>query len=194
MANVAAITRIITGTPSSVPLPMKFSFPEKPEIARPSAMYSAPPRAMDIMPSVAINAGRFTRVTSRPLTRPHTPPVSTQPASAAPSGTPLLSMAPSRMPANATTEPTDRSMPPVMTTIIMPIARIPLTAACFQTFSRLRGTRKVGDTILSTMMTARKMTIRPKSRANALGCMPFGGFASFFTGSICCYSFPNCAA
>ena len=46
--------------------------------------------------------------------------------------------------ASASTEPTDRSMPPEMTTAVMPTARIPFSATCRRMSVRLPMSRKTG--------------------------------------------------
>ena len=46
------------------------------------------------------------------------------------------------MPASASTEPTDRSMPRVMTTNVIPNARTPLIDVCSRTFEILLSVRK----------------------------------------------------
>jgi hypothetical protein len=116
----------------------------KPEIGRPSASMSAPPRAMLIMPSVAMNGGSRPKVTRRPLARPHTrPTISPMPIPTG-TGSPAASERPSAMPASASTDPTDRSMPPETMTNVMPTATIALIAVCSSTFRRFDTVRKCG--------------------------------------------------
>ena len=55
----------------------------------------------------------------------------------------LAKLAPT-MPPNARTDPTDRSIPPVRITNVIPMARSPFTEVCRSTFSRLRTFRKMG--------------------------------------------------
>ena len=76
----------------------------------------ATPRATSIMPSVAIKGGRPILVIQMPLTHPHTPPTSTPASMAIGTGTPILTSKAATTPESASTEPTDKSMPPVMIT------------------------------------------------------------------------------
>src|SRR6478609_3235671 len=61
---------------------------------------------------------------------------------------------PATMPQRPTIEPTDRSMPPVMMTKVMPIARKALSATCFDIRMRLAADRKVGTVSAKNSTTA----------------------------------------
>ena len=56
---------------------------------------------------------------------------------ASPTGTPALTAIAVPTPASASTEPTDRSMPPVMITMVMPMPRRPITEVCSRIVSPL---------------------------------------------------------
>jgi hypothetical protein len=59
----------------------------------------------------------------------------------------------------ASTDPTDRSMPPEMITAVIPSARMAKTETCWRTLNRFRTVKKNGDRMEST--TTRR--IRPAS-------------------------------
>ncbi|MNE55234.1 hypothetical protein D3C80_1500590 [compost metagenome] len=78
---------------------------------------SATPRAISIMPSVAMKGGSFNWVMTKPLISPQSEPVRI------PSSMPIqigscssFTASAATTPASARTEPTDRSIPPVMMT------------------------------------------------------------------------------
>ena len=79
-------------------------------------------------PSVAISGGRFSLQMRNALKMPTRKPISRQASSARNQGTPLISIRPQKTVPTPTTEPTDKSMPPVMRTMVMPTAMIPLMA------------------------------------------------------------------
>ncbi len=68
-------------------------------------------------------------------------------------GTPLVSSAPATMPQMPATAPTERSMPPVRITSVMPIASRPVMATCWVIISRFDGVRKFGTMTLKKPMT-----------------------------------------
>ena len=76
-----------------------------------------------------------------PLTKPTASPTSSPVATATGSGPPRASTSAQSTPASATTEPTERSMPPVRMAKLMPAARIAVNAFWRSTFRRLPGVR-----------------------------------------------------
>ncbi len=60
------------------------------------------------------------------------------------------------MPQSPTIEPTERSMPPVMMTKVMPMARKALSATCFDIRIRLAVERKFGANIEKKAITAKR--------------------------------------
>ena len=109
-----------------------------------------------IIAKVAMNGGSFARVMSRPLPKPHAAPTTTARTIASGNGR-FLSFAsqPMTIIESAKIEPTDRSMPPMTMTAVMPIAMIPRTVTWSTTLSPLRSDRKYG---LRTANTAHRRT------------------------------------
>ncbi len=107
----------------SEPLPSAANESPRPPIALASVICSATPRATSIIASVAMNGGRRSSVTHRPLTSPQAAPVNS------PSNIAIGTLMPARTdsaattPASARIDPTDRSMPPVMITQVAPMPR-----------------------------------------------------------------------
>src|SRR5881628_1131480 len=98
----------------------------------PRASLKASPLATSITPSVAINGGTLKRVITAPDSTPNTvqtaTPAALHPASAA---RPALAPPPTSLRSSVTTTadsairlPTDKSMPPVIITTVIPAARI----------------------------------------------------------------------
>ena len=68
------------------------------------------------------------------------------------------------MPTRPTTEPTDRSMPPVMMTKVMPRASMPYSATCLATMVSVLGWRNEEDAKLKKMTRMiSTMKVRPFS-------------------------------
>ena len=128
--------------PSTWPVARERNDSGYPEIGRPSESMSADPRATLIMPSVAMNGGRRPIVISAPFPRPQARPTTRPTAAAAAIGSPASCAVPSATPASATIEPTDRSMPPVRITNVIPTATIPMNALCSTTLTRLETVAK----------------------------------------------------
>ena len=116
----------------------------KPEMGRPSASMSAAPRATLIIPRVAMKGGSRPTVISRPLIRPHASPIASAIAIPTGAGRPLSSASARPIPAKASTDPTDRSMPPEMITNVIPMATMAFRAVCSSTLSRFETVRKCG--------------------------------------------------
>ena len=105
------------------------------------------------VPNVATNGGKRNRVIISPLNQPIARPVTT-PATIAPNTVncsitfhdeivmPFFSRPAAIAPESASTEPTDRSMPPEITIIVMPIERHRLMEICRNTFRPLSTVRK----------------------------------------------------
>ena len=126
------------------------------------------PRATESMPSVVTKGERRIRAMSIPLTRP----ISAASASAssvasaivAP-GTCAAAVADKRRISiivttalSAQTEPTDRSMPPLMMTKVSPSDISAMKLKFFEMLSRLRGVMKTGARIQMTTIRAAKAT------------------------------------
>ena len=101
----------------------------------PLVVISAKPLAMFIIASVTMNAGILTFVMKNPSIRPITVPIRTPARSAGTRPQPDLAIkAIDITPESATTDPTDRSMPPSRITYVMPNAIIPFVDICCRTF------------------------------------------------------------
>ena len=91
-------------------------------VCEPVTRYAAP-RAISIMPRVTINGGTVRPTMSAPFARPATSPTATASAAHAAKGQCQSTNAtPSTAPASASTEPMDKSIPPTMSTSVMPVA------------------------------------------------------------------------
>ena len=93
-----------------------------------------------------MNGAIRTFVISRPLTRPTTAPIPSAAATATAmfSGFPFIRMADISTD-SLMTEPTERSMPPLIMTNVSAIATVPRNAAVRSTLKMLRSVRKLGD-------------------------------------------------
>ena len=99
---------------------------------------------MPSVPKVAMNGGSFSRETMTALTEPSSTPTPEADDHGRGQGTPTLTSATSMTPTRDITPPTDRSMPPVTMTRVMPKATTERIAAWDMTFSRLASVAKKG--------------------------------------------------
>ena len=112
----------------------------------------ASPLAMNMMPSVAINAGIPKSVTKLPVNSPARPQAS-MPTMAPSHRCPVVGESPPSdwmaraviTPEKAIKLPTERSIPAVMMTNVIPMAMMATTEICFITFSKLSRLRKLGQ-------------------------------------------------
>ena len=85
---------------------------------------------MDIVASVAMNGGRLPRVISKPENVPHSAPTPSAATIATGIGMPFaFDIHPMTIMDTARTDPTDRSMPPMTITAVMPSAMMPSTVS-----------------------------------------------------------------
>ena len=89
---------------------------------------TASERPIDNVPSVTTNGGNPTQAISTPFTAPAANPVASPAPIASHHGPASCSTSPAAIAANPITEPTDRSMPPVTMTVVMPSAMMPMKA------------------------------------------------------------------
>jgi len=93
-----------------------------------------------------MNGATLKRATSKPAMPPDVAPNASAATIASgkpiPRGSPALSVAVATMPESATTDPTDRSIPAVKMTNVMPAAMIAVIDACSDTFRRLSAVKK----------------------------------------------------
>src|ERR671916_248155 len=155
------------GTPSRSPLAMSPNPDGRGCTVLASVSTSTTPRAMPSMPSVAMNGGRLTAATSRPLMTPHRTPTPSPARMATGIPAPRTSSSAAIAPARPSTEPTDRSMPAVRMTSSWPTAMIPKIATCRARLDRLLPVRNSSEAIViapnSTSRTIRPPASRPKT-------------------------------
>jgi hypothetical protein len=73
------------------------------------------------------------------------------------------------MPAAAIVEPTERSNPPEITTIVSPAAAIPMMAIARPMFAKFAVSKKYGDLIVKKTHSATKPSARLRPNASSLG-------------------------
>ena len=106
-------------------------------------MYRLSAKKMFSVPSVTMNGGSRSRVTSMPLSRPQAVPTTKPISSASRPGTPAsadslaITIDDSTMIA-----PTERSMPAVRMTSVWAMPSVPTTITCWTISDRLAGARK----------------------------------------------------
>ena len=112
---------------------------------------------------------------SIPLISPTTPPIARLMSKANGSGVPLLICIAKKMPINPTTDPTDRSIPPVKITSEAPIASIALILAWLTIFIRLGTFRKFFPSNLQIIVKIAKIAIIPRKiiQSDKLICLFF---------------------
>src|ERR1700676_768050 len=118
---------------NSAPLPSSAKESPRPETGRAPVICNATPRATSIMPSVAMNGGNPMRVTNKPLNAPQIAPMITPPSMPIGTGTPAFTSNAATTPESASTDPTDRSIPPVMITQVAPTPRYAMDVTCNHT-------------------------------------------------------------
>ena len=105
------------GMPAMSPPPSHANSRLRLETGRPLLTTNARPRAVVNMPSVTMNGGTRPQVTTTPLAAPQTPPASTPIAMGTMTGYwPGWAKQAATTPESATTDPNDRSTPPVSST------------------------------------------------------------------------------
>src|SRR5437764_2447686 len=144
--------------PSSRPSATCANFSGTPSVTvTPFVTNSASPRSAPIVPSVATNGGMCSAATSAPFSSPATAPTATPIATPAPIETPCVRLHVPATPLSATMLPTDKSMPPVMITNVMPSAMMLITDTRRATSSRLASVRNRSFAIVR----ATAIAIRP---------------------------------
>ena len=88
-------------------------------------------------------------------------PSTIAPVNASGSGTPISMSHAASMPAAAMTEPTDRSNPPLMMTIVSPTEAMPTIAIARPMFSRFVDEKKYGEKMLRPMNSIASAARRP---------------------------------
>src|SRR5260221_912685 len=122
-------------------------------------------RPIAITPRVTTKAGRPNRAIRIPEKRPMVMPPITARAMANGMGR-CSRPRPNRTPVQPAMDPTERSIPPIRITNVIPIATMPTTTDWSRTFSRLLDVRKWGDKMESATPRARaSASIRISRRA-----------------------------
>ena len=125
----------------------------------PDVQMNATPRKRYSVPSVAMNGAMRTYVTSSPLTRPSTAPMT----SARPMAAPMVvcgSTVATAIDATAMTPPTDRSSSPAVMSSVMPHAASPTNDAWKRTFERLPWPQKDGRAAPTATHSTSRTTTR----------------------------------
>jgi len=153
---------------------------------RPPLRMSASPRAPVIMPRVTMKGATPPLVTSTPFTNPQVAPVRRPTAMGMMTGwSPGCAKVAQATPLRATTEPRERSTPPVSSTKVTPTARMPLMETCRATLVRFEAVAKLSVAVASkpemssSTATMPKRWIRLRSRvrrrAGFIGAWRGGG-------------------
>src|SRR6516162_3747835 len=134
-STIASATTKIAGTPSSVAVPKSLNTFGNWTSVRESVTSSAAPRAILSIPSVTIKEGTLQKLETKPLIKPQIMPTTTLTATAAviAAGTgsnSLFSTKPATIAHNAMTDPTDKSIPPIRITKVIPVAMMRLIVIC----------------------------------------------------------------
>ncbi len=100
------------------------------------------------------------RAMKKPFTAPASTPTAMQIRIARDRGSPPLDMPETMTAASATTEPTERSIPPVRITTSIPRLSMPLVTACRPRLLRLRWVKKTSDTVAVKTRRRTKATMK----------------------------------
>ncbi len=146
MAKTATMMIVGTGTPAAL-APASAANPSgRSQIGRPSVKRNAAPRQMVISASVAMNGVMLTLVMSTPAAAPEKAPIPSPARRAAgratASGTCQCSRAVVMTPVKATTDPTERSIPAVRITKVIPAAMMAMIDVWRETLRMFSGVKK----------------------------------------------------
>ena len=152
------------GTPPKIlPLPIKVNNGSSTNIVVALVYMRANPRPIFIIAKVTIKGGIVVLDITNPLNTPTRVPAQMEIGIAMIDGTPTLVISPQqRHPDTAITEPTERSIPPNMITIVIPHARITLMDICRMMLERFLTVQNESVMTLSNrQMIKRPMIIPP---------------------------------
>ena len=121
-------------------------------------IHSPSPRPAYSVASVTTNAFTPAFVTKSAFTTPHSAPITRIAPNTAGREAPAIAIFPATAAETNMTAPTDRSIPAVSRTNVMPVATIPTEAHCTTMFTRLAGSRKRGERRAKTSPTPARMT------------------------------------
>ena len=115
------------------------------------------PRSNVIIPRVEINGGIPQTDTKNPFTAPQAIPTVRDTATAT-AVLPVDASTPeASTPDNPRIEPTERSIPPVKITNVIPHPTIPATVICLKTLNRFVTLKKLGDKIVANTQITRRI-------------------------------------
>ncbi len=115
------------------------------------------------MPSVTMNEGSVHRTTIRPLAAPHARPVSRHRTTPPARGAPQLTTAmPSTAPDKAITEPTDRSIPAMINTNVIPTAAMVTSATWLARVRKVACVRKLSAERPKTTISVTRAIVMPR--------------------------------
>ena len=146
MMNVKAAMIMGVGIGPIEPVPMKRNSSGKPVIGLPPVNTSASPLAIVIIPSVVTKGGTDALVMVAPLIRPQAAPTAKEAVMTDDS---------------ARIEPTDKSIPAVRMTNVMPTAMMPLMVDWRRTLTILLTVKKRSERMVKTRQSRKKDKINP---------------------------------
>ena len=128
-----------------------------------SVAMEAQPRAISSIPSVTMKDGIDQPTLTSPLAKPQTRPALTPSAAAAHTGHCQSTMAtPSRTAPNASTEPTDKSMPPTISTSVIPTAITVRSGLWLATVASVWSVKKWSHSALNRATRKNRTKSRPR--------------------------------
>ena len=133
------------GIPKTEPLPINLNASFFTGIGAPFVYTRTHPLNNVIVPKVAINGGMPHCATKNPFARPQIAPMNNATSSASTMLSVVLKIPAPIAPANPTIEPTDRSIPPVKITNVIPQPTIPATVICLITLKKFVKLKKLLD-------------------------------------------------
>src|SRR5207302_4979103 len=157
-------TMMITGTgiPPRSPPPSQSNAGPRSLIGRPPVYTSVAPRAIVSIARVTMNGATRPLATARPFTTPNPAPAASPARRLNANGTPPFSAPAMIAPARASSEPTDRSIPAVRMTKVIPAAMIALMETCRATLSRFSAVRNEGESSARAATSVTNAMVRPK--------------------------------
>ena len=157
------------GTMVSEPLPMKAKGIDGLNTVVSAPKRRAKPRTAVSEPSVTIKGGSRKLAISAPLIRPKASPAATDTTIQSEANSGMSETISPAMAEAARIEPTERSMPPVRITKVMPAASTVLTEACCSTMPRFCPVKKRPS----------DMKWKPRHKSTSTGSMPAARIASW---------------
>ena len=126
------------------------------------------PRSSSIITSVAINACTRPFATITPVTAPMAAPSARAAATATSALTSIPTIEAATAPVSASKEPTDRSIPEVRITSVMPTAMMAFTDVCWRMLNRLLTVKKLGLMVETIAISTNRAMSDFCSRSHAL--------------------------